>query len=59
MNQNEELKLVDKEGKRLTIKQFITEYEKDGSLIPYFRRAKIDTFYNKATRYQSAYSVYL
>ncbi len=27
LNQNEELKLVDKDGNRLTIKQFITEYE--------------------------------
>ena len=51
LNNSNNLKLLDKDGNRLTIKQFITEYEKDTSLIPYFRKDKINTFYNKTYGY--------
>jgi hypothetical protein len=47
LNNNKNLQLLDKDGNRLTVKQFITQYEKDTSLIPYFRRPKFNTFYNK------------
>ena len=36
LNNNNNLRLLDKDGNRLTVKQFITEYEKDASLILYF-----------------------
>jgi hypothetical protein len=35
---NSNLQLLDKDGNRLTVRQFITEYEKEVSLIQYFKR---------------------
>jgi hypothetical protein len=51
LNNNNNLKLLDKNGNRLTIKQFMIEYEKDTSLILYFRKSKFNTFYNKTFEY--------
>jgi DNA polymerase elongation subunit (family B) len=51
LNNNNNLRLLDKDGNRLTVKQFITEYEKDASLILYFRQAKFKTFYSKIFGY--------
>jgi hypothetical protein len=45
LNDNKNLQLLDKDGNRLTVKQFIAEYEKEASLIPYFRRVKIHINY--------------
>ena len=47
LNNNNNLRLLDKDGNRLTVKQFITEYEKDASLILYFKNAKFNTICNK------------
>jgi DNA polymerase elongation subunit (family B) len=51
LNNNNNLRLLDKNGNRLTVKQFITEYEKDTSLILYFRQAEFKTFYSKIFGY--------
>ncbi|MGA9843470.1 MAG: sugar phosphate isomerase/epimerase family protein [Nitrososphaeraceae archaeon] len=51
LNNNNNLKLLDKDGNRLTIKEFTIEYEKDTSLIPYFRKGKVNTFCNKSYGY--------
>ena len=48
LNNNNNLRLLDKDGNRLTVKQFITEYEKDASLILYFNRPNLTLF---ATKY--------
>ena len=51
LNNSNNLKLLDKDGNRLTIKQFTIEYEKDTSLILYFGKGKFNNFYNKTFGY--------
>ena len=47
LNTTEDLKLLDKEDNRLTIKQFISEYEKNQRLSRYFVKRTFTNFNNK------------
>jgi hypothetical protein len=48
---NSNLQLLDKDGNRLTVRQFITEYEKEASLIPYFKRPRFRINYKNSFGY--------
>jgi hypothetical protein len=46
LNQHENLQFLNKDGNRLTIREFISEYEKSQTLIRYFKMHKYSIFFN-------------
>ena len=47
MNNSEEFQLLDSNGKRLKVKDFIEEYEQDLQLIRYFFKPELSSFHSK------------
>jgi hypothetical protein len=46
LNQTEEMKFIDKENRRMPIKEFVEDYEKSSVLRRYFRKRGIHSFHN-------------
>jgi hypothetical protein len=47
LNQTEEIKFIDREGRRMSISDFVKEYEKTSVLRRYFRKRGIHSFHSK------------